>query len=100
MLNIDCYLSRGSPLEDEFMENILEALSQEGEEAEATVHRVSAREAERLGLRGLPAILINGEDIQPAGTGGPGHGMFKDEAGGLSAVPTVMTLRLAIRKHK
>jgi hypothetical protein len=99
MLNIDCYLSRESALEDQFMENILEALSQEGEEAEATVHRVGAHEAEGLGLRGLPAILINGQDIQPAGPGGPGDSRFSDEAGGLSAVPTVMTLRLAIRKH-
>ena len=99
MLTIDCYLSRESPLEDEFMENILEALSQEGEEAEATVHRVGAHEAEGLGLRGLPAVFINGEDIQPAGTGGPGGRMFRDEIGGLSAIPTVMTLRLAIRKH-
>jgi hypothetical protein len=99
MLTIDCYLSRESPLEDEFMENILEALSLEGEEAEATVHRVSARDAEGRGLRGLPCVFINGEDIQPADTSGNRDRLFPDEAGELSAVPTVMTLRLAIRKH-
>lgn len=65
-LRIDCYMSMTCGSEDELRDNINRVLEQEGIEAEANFRRITDDEAERLGLKGSPSILINGHDIQPA----------------------------------
>ncbi|MFZ5907340.1 MAG: hypothetical protein ACOYVJ_08020 [Nitrospirota bacterium] len=64
-MKIDCYLSAGCASGDLLRENIRQALDREARAAEVNVYRISDREAEELGLRGSPSVLINGRDIQP-----------------------------------
>lgn len=65
-MEIDCYLSKDCGSEDALMEAVLDALALEGAEARAAVHRIDDEEAEKLGLRGSPSVLVNGRDIEPA----------------------------------
>ncbi|MDA8165151.1 MAG: hypothetical protein M0017_09000 [Desulfobacteraceae bacterium] len=69
-MHIDCYLAPGCGSEQGLRESIQAALRGEGVEAEVRFHRIEAGEAERLGLRGSPSVLIDGEDIQPAAVAG------------------------------
>ncbi len=66
MIKIDCYLSMTCASEQALKENIKQALMEEAIEAEVNFYRITDEEAERLGLRGSPSVLINGKDIQPA----------------------------------
>ncbi|RMG05963.1 MAG: hypothetical protein D6726_00295, partial [Nitrospirae bacterium] len=64
------YMSMTCGSEEALRENISKALQEEGLKAEVNYHRISDEEAKRLGLRGSPSVLINGQDIQPAAVTG------------------------------
>ena len=70
MIEIDCYISEGCTSEDGLRKNIADALEQDSLEAEVTFHRIREKEANELGLRGSPTVLINGVDILPGETPG------------------------------
>lgn len=69
-MKIDCYISRSCSSEAALRENISSALKSESAVAEINFSRISDDEAERLGLRGSPSVLINGEDIMPGDIAG------------------------------
>jgi hypothetical protein len=64
-MKIDCYLSKGCASEDTLRENISQALDRESMNAVVKFYRITDKEAEALGLKGSPAVLINGREIQP-----------------------------------
>jgi hypothetical protein len=64
-IKIDCFLSLSCAAEDDLRTNIFGALALEKVKAEVNFNRIDEREADRLGLRGSPSVLINEEDIQP-----------------------------------
>ncbi len=64
-MNIECYLSPGCGSEQQLRENIKTALALEHVDAEAAFYRIQDEEASRLGLRGSPSVLIDGQDIDP-----------------------------------
>jgi hypothetical protein len=70
LININCYISEGCASEDGLRKNISDALEQESLEAEVAFHRINEIEANELGLRGSPTVLINGVDILPGETPG------------------------------
>jgi len=59
-------MSLGCGSEEALKENIFMALKLEGIEAYVNFHRIDDSEADSLGLRGSPSVLIDGKDIQPA----------------------------------
>lgn len=65
-MKIQCYLSVTCRSENGLRENIRRALESESVDAEVSYRRISNAEAEELGLRGSPSVLIDGKDIQPA----------------------------------
>ena len=65
-MKIDCYFSVGCTSDVILRQNIPEALAAEGIQAEVNYHRISDEEAEELGLRGSPTILIDGMDPFPS----------------------------------
>ncbi len=65
MMRVDCYISLGCTSEEALRENLERALELEAAEAEVNFHRLSDAEAERLGLRGSPSVLMDGRDILP-----------------------------------
>jgi hypothetical protein len=64
-VRIDCYLSPLCGSKENLKEHIKRALELEAVEAEVIFSVLKEQEAERLGLRGSPSILINGIDILP-----------------------------------
>ena len=64
-MKIDCYLSIGCASENPLRENIIQALNLEAIDAQLVFHRITDSEAEELGLKGSPSVLIDGQDIQP-----------------------------------
>jgi hypothetical protein len=70
LIKIDCYISEGCASEDGLRKNIADALEQKSLEAEVAFHRINEMEANELGLRGSPTVLINGVDILPGETPG------------------------------
>jgi len=64
-MRIDGYVSLGCASEAALRENIGKALELEAVEADVNFHRIDDAEAERLGLRGSPSVLIDGKDILP-----------------------------------
>ena len=69
-IKIDCYMSMTCASEEPLRENINRALGELGIDAEVNFYRITEDEAKRLGLRGSPSVLINGQDIQPASVEG------------------------------
>jgi len=69
-MKIDCYLSLGCASEDALRENIEQALNLEALDADVKFSRITEKEAEELGVKGSPSVLINGRDIQPVNTQG------------------------------
>ena len=65
-MKINCYFSPGCASGEIVRKNVPEALAAEGVEAEVNYHRIDDEEAERLGLRGSPTILIDGVDPFPS----------------------------------
>lgn len=72
MIRIDCYISQGCSSEEALRENIKKALDLEGIEAEVNYHIITDEDAVKMGLKGSPSVLINGEELQPAGVMGFG----------------------------
>jgi hypothetical protein len=64
-VKIDCYMSLGCGSEGPLRENIKRALAREGIHAEVAFFRITDEEAQALGLRGSPSVLIDGRDIDP-----------------------------------
>jgi hypothetical protein len=69
-MRIDCYISLSCASKEPLRQNIDKALDLEAVDAEVIFSVVNELEAARLGLRGSPSILINGDDIQPVETPG------------------------------
>ena len=65
-MKIDCYFSMGCTSDVLLKKNLLQALAEEGIEAEISYYRIGDDEAEKLGLKGSPTILINGVDPFPS----------------------------------
>ncbi len=56
--------------EDDLRKNVADALSLEKADAEVNFIRVDETEAVKMGLRGSPAIFIDGSEIQPVSGAG------------------------------
>jgi hypothetical protein len=69
-MRIDCYISFNCASKEPLRKNIDKALELEEVDAEVIFSVVNELEAARLGLRGSPSVLINGDDIQPVETPG------------------------------
>jgi len=65
-MKIECYFSMGCASEENLRKNLTEALAAEGVEAEILYNRIDDEEAERLGLKGSPTILIDSVDPFPS----------------------------------
>lgn len=70
LMKIDCYISEGCTSGDGLRRNITHALEGESLEADVAFHSINEMEANKLGLRGSPTVLINGADILPGETPG------------------------------
>ncbi|MFN3921183.1 MAG: thioredoxin family protein [Caldimicrobium sp.] len=64
-VRIEVFMNLSCKTEEQLRENLQRALQLEGIEAELTFSRLTEEEADKLGLRGSPTILINGEEFQP-----------------------------------
>ena len=64
-MKIDCYLSLGCASEDALRDALSKAIEFEAVDADVKFYRITEKEAEELGLKGSPSVLINGKDIQP-----------------------------------
>ncbi len=69
-VKIDVFMNLTCPSEPQLRENLEKALSLEGLSAEVSFKRVPPEEAEKLGLRGSPTVIINGQELQPLPQGG------------------------------
>jgi hypothetical protein len=69
-MKIDCYLSEGCASETILRENLNQALELEAVEAQVNFRRITDAEAEDLGLKGSPSVLINGKVVQPTNVQG------------------------------
>lgn len=65
-MKIDCYYSLDCTSHVLLRKNIPEALGMENIKAEVNFHRINDEEAEKLGLKGSPTILIDGVDPFPS----------------------------------
>ena len=63
IIRIDCYLAQDCASEQALRNNINAALRLETVKAEVSFIRVTESEAEKLGLKGSPSVLVDGEDI-------------------------------------
>ncbi len=63
IIRIDCYLAQDCASEQALRDNIDAALRLETVKAKVSITRVTESEAEKLGLRGSPSVLVDGEDI-------------------------------------
>jgi hypothetical protein len=70
IVRIDCYLAQDCVSEQALNDNINVALRLETVKAEVSFTRVTEAEAEKLGLRGSPSVLVDGEDILPSSVSG------------------------------
>jgi hypothetical protein len=70
IIRIDCYLAQDCASEQALRDNINEALRIETVKAQISFRRVTESEAEKLGLRGSPSVLVDGEDILPSSLSG------------------------------
>ncbi|UCF87205.1 MAG: hypothetical protein JSV71_00410 [Nitrospiraceae bacterium] len=64
-MKIDCYISEDCSSEEALRNNVMEALRLEGINATINFHKISAGEAQKMGLLGSPSVRINGKDILP-----------------------------------
>lgn len=69
-LNIEVYMSRLCGSEPALRANIDAALDEEGESAEVIYTRLDESQAATRNLQGSPAILIDGEPVQPTASAG------------------------------
>jgi hypothetical protein len=64
-LKIECYLSLGCASDSALRGNIKKALELEHLKADVTFFRIKDKEAQALGLKGSPSVIINDKDIEP-----------------------------------
>ena len=64
-MKIDCYISENCSSEEALRKNVMEALRLEEINTTVNFHKISEREALKLGLLGSPSVRINGKDILP-----------------------------------
>ena len=60
IIRIDCYLAQDCASEQALSDNINAALRLETVKAEVSFIRVTESEAEKLGLKGSPSVLVDG----------------------------------------
>ena len=70
IIRIDCYLAQDCASEQALSDNVNAALRLETVKAEVSFTRITESEAEELGLRGSPSVLVDGQDILPASLSG------------------------------
>ncbi len=70
IIKIECYLAEECASEQALRDSINAALHLETVKAELSFTRVAESEAEILGLRGSPSVLVDGEDILPSSLSG------------------------------
>ena len=70
IIRIDCYLAQDCASEPALSDNINAALRLETVKAEVSFIRVTESEAEKLGLKGSPSVLVDGRDILPSSLSG------------------------------
>ena len=70
IIRIDCYLAQDCASEQALRDNINAALRLETVKAEVSFIRVTESEAEKLGLKGSPSVLVDGQDILPSSLSG------------------------------
>ena len=66
IIRIDCYLAQECESEQALSDNINAALRLEAVKAKVSFTRITESEADKLGLRGSPSVLVDGEDILPS----------------------------------
>jgi hypothetical protein len=69
-VKIEVYMNLTCSSEPQLRENLERALTLEGLTAEVSFKRIPPEEAEKLGLRGSPTVIINGQELQPLPQGG------------------------------
>ncbi len=69
-MNIEVYMSRQCGSEPALRANIDAALKEEGEVADVIYTRLDEFQAAARNLQGSPAILIDGEPVQPTASAG------------------------------
>jgi hypothetical protein len=70
IIRIDCYLAQDCASEQGLRDSINGALQLEKVKAEVSFTRVTESEAEELGLKGSPSVLVEGRDILPSSLSG------------------------------
>ncbi|HMK34649.1 MAG TPA: hypothetical protein VK463_06265 [Desulfomonilaceae bacterium] len=70
IIRIDCYLAQDCGSQQALQNSIDAALRLENAKAEVSFSRVTESEAEELGLRGSPSVLVDGQDILPSNLSG------------------------------
>ena len=70
IIRIDCYLAQDCASEQALRNSINGALRLESVKAEVSFIRVTESEAEKLGLKGSPSVVVDGRDILPASLSG------------------------------
>ena len=60
----------GCASENALKEALSKTIELESVDADVKFYRITDREAEELGLKGSPSVLINGKDIQPVNVQG------------------------------
>jgi hypothetical protein len=70
IIRIDCYLAQNCTSEPALSDNINAAVRLETAKTQVSFIRVTESEAEELGLRGSPSVLVDGQDILPASLSG------------------------------
>jgi hypothetical protein len=70
IIRIDCYLAQDCASEQALRDSINRALRLETVKAEVSFTRITESEAEKLGLKGSPSVLVDGQDILPASLSG------------------------------
>jgi hypothetical protein len=70
IIRIDCYLAQDCASEQGLRDSINGALRLEKVKAEVSFTRVTESEAEELGLKGSPSVLVEGRDILPSSLSG------------------------------
>ena len=69
-MKIECYMSMNCSSREALRDNIYRALELEGLQAGIKFIRVTDEVARRQELAGSPSVLVDGEDIMPAGIEG------------------------------
>lgn len=64
---IEIFLAMDCRSEPVLRDHLRQALGEKAVENSVVFHRIAADEAERRGIRGSPAIFLDGKEVLPAG---------------------------------